>query len=520
MSRLTNWLDGVTAMKRPDMDMIVRLLKEESVYEQQIKRGESEGVGEKEITYVQGWIERLKGDETHHVFLLDHVLELKNLQNDKMIFVEKFHDALFINRLLSVVVRHMKGEIPNRDEMNSIRSWREWLDHPEALYDPRIQEFVAKIRHEIFDHLIEMRKRHKGSKKELNELMLAIQKADKLKHLLVYFDEIKWFEEKLYKMMHDDKAWTYFRNEIYAKLEDRLKEIREKFKDPKRADKIAKFFAERHEDRQGAMVKLHEIIQELKSPAAVKEAEREGIEQVKIILEKTDKFMRAQLESLRKELITVCERRIKELKSSKGSKSRSIMKEQNVIGKYIEKVAGLGDKLAGKSDQQAIAELNHMLAEPGKVRHGLQKLRTLVKNERVSLYKAVQFLDRLTDQRVNFNKNAKEAKRNLYRQDEVKAAEAITFVKKFSGTAAEKWTRIDMSHMLSHAIVEYDKELLLIRDESEWVRRMINTIMRYQQAEANELQRHLVKGAKARAKARPVAPPPPQEARVQPQLRA
>ncbi|MBU0461157.1 MAG: hypothetical protein KJ574_01085, partial [Nanoarchaeota archaeon] len=196
-------MEKLTGMKVPDIDSVMAGLKAQ---EELMKKGVEEHPMNAELQYIKGWAERLTHDEQHYTFLLDYLLILGNLQKDRLLFVEKFRDSGFINNVIRIVAKHMKGELPNREEIYSLNEMMHRLESRQV-YDPDIVKFTQLIRTEIFDRLLQLRKKYPKSK-ALVALLAEIQKADHVRHLSRYIEEVKMFQDILYKVEHDDPSWT------------------------------------------------------------------------------------------------------------------------------------------------------------------------------------------------------------------------------------------------------------------------------------------------------------------------
>jgi len=474
---ITQWIDAKTAIDKPDINVVVAALTGLEKQKDQLDKGMEEHPMNAEAEYIKGWSQRLKDDESHYVFMLDYLLVPGKLQQDRQLFVDKFHDAKFILTFIKIVAKHMKDELPDREEINTIAQLLHTLEKNDLVNDDLV-EFLNNIRHKIFEHLLELRKKHKGSK-ALKELLSEIHKSREIEHVQKYVALVKYLETHLYGLMHDDAQWTHFRK-LYSERELVAKAIADQYGDPDHARVLLHHFEKNREDRNGTIRLLNDMIQKLKSPQSLKEAQKKGIDQLRNIIGHTLRFYKSRLESLRRELLAACETRVRELERSKTTVVKDSTKLIKVLKKDLHNIAGISFAAGKDADAAALADVNRLLGEPGKLEHGLKRLRAFARDGKVGYARYADLLIRLKERREDFIEKAKLARRQIYSGKPDKIIEARTMAKTVYGAQADKWSKLELSSMLATAIVHYDKELLLILAEIPQVKRNSDKLHRYQ----------------------------------------
>ncbi|RME77437.1 hypothetical protein D6774_04465 [Candidatus Woesearchaeota archaeon] len=383
------------------------LEKREEVQEQLQPKIRSD---ERQLKWINKWIENLEHDKNVYAVTLDYVVP--NLPGFESFFGKKFKNKF----------------LPTRDEYNLVVQVEQDLNSGQYT-TPNIEEFIREIEKSI-DRL--------ASKSPDPELIRRMANSKKVLHAKKYLEELRYLQEQLNKLQDDDEKWTYFRNEFYKNRDGIARIIEKRFGDERFAFFLMDFFHKHHEDREGIKRVYQEVIRHMQSPQGILEVEKEALAELHEIVANYLKALRENLEELRTWMI-------KELKRKKRDYELRIENAGRPLYHFFKKQDKLiQDSAALRAEQkQVVEQIKRSQEEVTRLRRNREFMRNKAQRtddfeEKKKLWEQILATDKLIKAKLEHAADlvarlgiTEEALRKMLRELEKESEQVISKAEKF-----------------------------------------------------------------------------------------
>ena len=334
------------------VDFVSKRLEERGELKEHLKTEFEHSPLKGEIDFLDGLKKQLIDAEHHFTFVFQHILDPDEFNKLKNEYHERFKNTKIIDSFTNLIAKAAKGDLPSEEELAYLNRLYGMAESGK-LFDPEIQHFLQKMG-ELKAYILKTYPKSEAAKE--------LKRSKKIIHIQRYTDEVRMWEALLSKVEHDDPSWTFFREKLYKENERYAEMIRQRYGDETYPKIMTQFFREHKEDHPGTIAMLNSIINKLKSPESMKEAEREGADELTNILKHSLALIRQQVDKFRLEMISAVDERIKDIEGSiktTHKKAKAVLAEQDEILKEKTAInaeeAPLSDQ--AKTTYAAISEL-------------------------------------------------------------------------------------------------------------------------------------------------------------------